>query len=139
MAQYKSKPVTVGFPAEFIAEKFGDLTVLGNAVERLGDAEREKLGDITFNKDSIKMDTKQVGTIEFKVVERTADRVTMKAMGSPIELLLVINLKAQGEHSTQVETVIDVDIPVMLRPMVSGPLQKAVDQIGDLLAKSLGK
>lgn len=135
MSQYTSKPVTVGRPAQFIADKFADLSMFGGALDSMPESERAKIGDVKFTQDSIEIDTKQVGTIKFQVVERTPSKVVMNAVGSPVPLNLIVNLKALGEDSTEITTAIDVEIPAMLRPMIGGAMQKAVDQFGDLMAK----
>lgn len=135
MAEYKSKPVTVGRPAEYISEKFADLSAFGSSLDSLPESERAKIGDVKFDKDSITLDTKQVGKISFKVTERSPKRVVMNAVGSPVPLNLCVNLTPLGDDATEIETVIDVEIPAMLRPLIGGAMQKAVDQFGDLLAK----
>lgn len=135
MAKYKSKAVTVSRPAQFIVDKFADLSSFGQALDSMSEADRARVGDVKFEKDAITIDTKQVGTISFKVVERTPSRVVMSAVGSPVPLDLSVDLTPEGEDSTQIVTSIDVEIPAMLRPMIGGAMQKAVDQLGDLMAK----
>lgn len=135
MAQYKSKPVTVGRPAGFISEKFSDLSSFGQVIDQLPEQERARIGEVSFDKDSITIDTRQVGSIRFQVVERTDERIVMKAVGSPVPLDLCVNLAAIDDNSTEIVTAIDVDIPAMLRPIIGGAMQKAVDGFGDLMAK----
>lgn len=135
MAQYKSKAVTVNRPAEYIAEKFADLSAFGGAIDAMPQAERERIGDVSFDKDCITIDTKQVGTIKFQVVERTPNRIVMTAVGSPVPLELIVNLSSKDAEQTEIVTEIDVEIPAMLRPMIGGAMQKAVDQFGDLMAR----
>lgn len=135
MSQYTSKPVTVNRPAQFIIDKFADLSLFGEALDSMPAGERAKIGDVSFDKDAITIDTKQVGTIKFQVVERTPARVVMNAVGSPVPLNLIVNLDSLGDESTEITTAIDIEIPVMLRPMIGGAMQKAVDQFGDLMAK----
>ncbi|MDE7457818.1 MAG: hypothetical protein K2M77_03025 [Muribaculaceae bacterium] len=135
MAEYKSKAVTVARSAEYIADKFADLSAFGNALDSLPESERAKIGDVKFDADSITIETKQVGTISFKVTERTPRKVVMNAVGSPVPLDLCVNLTPLGQDSTEIVTSIDVEIPAMLRPLIGGAMQKAVDQFGNLMAK----
>lgn len=135
MAQFKSKIVTVNRPASYLADKFSDLSVFGNAVNNLPDAERERIGEVTFEKDAIKMNTKQVGAIEFRVVDRSPNKIEFQAVGSPVPLSLVVNLMPADPDHTDIETLIEVDIPPMLRPFIGGAMQKAADQFGELMAK----
>ncbi len=135
MGQYKSRAVTINRPATYIVDKFADLTSFGEAVERIPAAERAKLGDITFDKDSITLNTSQVGKIVFNVVRRDPERIEMDAVGAPVPLKLFVDLTDKGDETTEIITAVDVDIPPMLRPFVGGVLQKAVDQIGDMLVR----
>lgn len=135
MAQYKSKAVTVNRPADYITEKFADLSTFGQALDAMSEADRARVGDVKFDKDSITIDTKQVGTISFKVIERTPSRIVMNAVGSPVPLDLSVGLTSLSDDTTEIVTAIDVEIPAMLRPMIGGAMQKAVDQFGDLMAK----
>lgn len=135
MAEYKSKAVTVNRPAEFITEKFADLSQFGNVLDQMPEADRAKVGDVKFEKDSISLETSQVGTIVFKVTERTPSRVVMTAVGSPVPLDLSVRLTPLSADSTEIVTSIDVEIPAMLRPLIGGAMQKAVDQFGSLMAK----
>lgn len=135
MAKYHSKAVVINRPAEAISEKFADLSAFAGSLDSMPEAERARIGDVSFEKDSITIDTKQVGVIRFKVTERTPQRVVMNAVGSPVPLDLIVNLSADGAERTEIVTEIDVEIPAMLRPMIGGAMQKAVDQFGELMAK----
>lgn len=135
MAQYKSNPVTVNRSAQSIADKFADLSAFGAALDSMPPAERERVGDVKFDKDSITIETKQVGTISFKVTERTPSRIVMNAVGSPVPLDLCVDLTSLGSETTEIVTSIEVEIPAMLRPLIGGAMQKAVDQFGGLMAK----
>lgn len=135
MAQYKSKAVTVNRSAQSISDKFADLSSFGAALDSMPAADRERVGDVKFDKDSITIDTKQVGTVSFKVVRRDESSVVMTAVGSPVPLDLVVDMKPLDAGSTEITTMIDVEIPAMLRPMIGGAMQKAADQFGDLMAK----
>ena len=48
---------------------------------------------------------------------------------------LILEMKPVDAESTELTGVIDVDIPVMLRPLVGPTLQKAADQFGSLFAR----
>lgn len=133
MSQYKSKAVTIGRPVEFIAGKFDDLSVFSGSLANMPQNERERIGDVSFDKDSITIDTKQVGKIIFKISQRTSSRIVMNAVGSPVPLDLIVNLTPLGPDATEVITEIDVEIPAMLRPLIGGAMQKAVDRFGELM------
>ncbi len=135
MATYKAKPIKVSRPAEFIADQFSDLTRLQGALDNLPAEERAKVGDVAFTTDSIVMQTQQVGEIRFQVTERTPGRVAFQAEGLPMPVIIAVDMKPQDAESTEVEASLDIDIPAVLRPMVGGTMQKAVDQFAALIAK----
>lgn len=135
MATFTSKPITVNSPSEAISEKFSDLSRLQEVIDRIPAEERAKIGDVALTPDAIILKTQQVGDITLKVTERTPQRVTFSAVGSPVPMNLAINLKPLDAASSELTTSMDVDIPAFLKPMVGGTLQKAVDQFGQLMGR----
>ena len=135
MATFTSKPAVINTPADKLAEKFSDFTRLQQYIDALPAEERAKVGDIALTSDSIILKTPQVGEITLKVTERKPERLVLEAVGSPVPMKLVVNLKPVSESSTELVTSIDVDIPAFLKPMIGGTMQKAVDQFGDLMKR----
>lgn len=135
MATFTSKPTIIDSPAAVVADKFSDLSAMQGVLDKIPAEERAKIGDITLTPDSIVMKTPQVGDITLKVTERTPERVTLTALGSPVPMNLSVNLKPLGDSQTELTTAMDVEIPAFLKPMVGGTLQKAVDQFGELMKR----
>lgn len=136
MATYSSKAVTVPVAPATISDKFSDFTNFQGHLDALPADQRAKVGDIKFTRDSIVMNTPQVGAITLKVTERTPNRVALTAVGSPVPMNLIVDLRpVDGGEKTEFVTSMDVDIPAMLKPMVGGTMQKAVDQFGELMKK----
>lgn len=135
MSTFESKPVTVGRSAAEIAAKFDDLSALQPSLDNMSAEERSKVGDVKFEKDSISIQTPQVGEIKFKVVDRRPDKITMEAAGAPVPLKLVLDIKPLTADSCEITSMIDVEIPAFLKPMIGGTMQKAADQFGKLMSK----
>ncbi len=135
MATFKSKPTLINKPTQVVSDKFSDLSQMQAILDQFGEEERAKIGDIKLTRDKILISTQQVGDISFEVTERTSERVVFAAVGSPVPLNLVIDLKAISDESTELTTTMDVEIPVFLKPMIGGAMQKAVDQFGELMQK----
>lgn len=135
MAKYKAKAVTVAMPAEAIASKFEDLTAFQSALDKLPSDVAAKVGDVSFEKDALIINTPQLGAITLKVVERTSSRVAMSAVGSPVPLTLAVDLDAKDASETELQTAIEVEIPAMLRPLIGSKMQEAADKFGDLMGK----
>ena len=135
MATYTSKPTVINSSASAIADKFSDLSRFQEYIDKLPESERAKIGDLALTSDSIVMKTPQVGEITLKVTERTPHCIKLSAVGSPVPMILAVNIKPINENSSELVTSMDVDIPVFLKPMIGGTLQKAVDQFGELMKK----
>lgn len=135
MATFSSKPSVIDRPASEVAEKFSDLTRMQAVLDRMPEDERAKVGDVKLTTDSIIIETAQVGQITLKVTERSEKRVVLEAIGSPVPLKLIVDLKPVSVSSTEIVTSMDVEIPAFLKPMIGGAMQKAVDQFAVLMQK----
>lgn len=137
MSTYTAKPFSVDRSAETIAAKFDDLTALRPMLDKLSEEDRAKIGDLQLTPDTISVTAGPVGQVTFRVSERTPKRVALRAEGSPVPLVLGVDLNPTGPDSTEVKCGIDVDLPMMLRPMVGPQLQKAVGMLSDVIKKAI--
>lgn len=135
MAKYTSPAQTIGCPAEEIVAKFSDFRKLQTKLDELPESERSRVGDVSFTEDAIIINTPQVGQVKLRAVERTPQKITLQAENSPVPMAINVIFKPLTPSSTEVYGEMDVDIPVMLRPLVGPALQKAVDQFGNLFAR----
>ncbi|MDE6318014.1 MAG: hypothetical protein K2L73_06405 [Muribaculaceae bacterium] len=135
MSRYESKPVTVDKPVDEMFNRFSDLTFFETQLEQLPEDKRAQLGEVHFAADSISIVTPQVGELKFEVIERHApDKIVFGSPSSPVPLTMSVNFKAVTKSSTEVSTVIDVEIPAMLRPFVGPKLQQAADKFGEMIS-----
>lgn len=136
MAKYKSTPTTINRSAEELFDRFSDLSHLQGALDGLTPEQRSQVGEVEFTADGIKIVTPQVGAIEFNVKERVRPgRIVFGTASSPVPLTMSMDIKPLSESSSQVETTIDVEIPMMLKPLVGPQLQKAADKFGELITR----
>lgn len=134
MAKYTSRPITVARSQAELMDKFADFSRLQESIDNMPAEARDRIGDVAFTADTIEIKTPQVGTIRLKVVSRTPEQLVLQTEGSPIPLNLEVDLKPEDATHTTVTGAIDVEIPMMLRPMIGPTLQKAVDKFGELFA-----
>lgn len=134
MAKYSSKPTVVDRPASDLAERFADFRGLQTKLDEFPADQRARIGDVAFSEDTITITTPQVGEICLKAVDRTPERVVLAAEKSPVPMKLEITFKPVTPDTTEVQGAIDVEIPMMLKPLIGPTLQKAADQFGDLFA-----
>ena len=135
MARYSSKSVVVEKPAQEIRDKFSDFRMLEASLDKLPAEERAKVGELSFSENELIIKTPQVGEVRLTAVERTPERIVLEAQGAPAAMKLEIDFKELSVNSTEVVGVVDVDIPVMLKPLVGPMMQKAADQFGAIFAK----
>ncbi len=136
MAKYTGKPTIVNKSAESLFEKFSNLQNLQEKVESLPEDVKAKMGTVRFTEDSFIIVTPQVGEVALKIKERVApSKIVFCTENSPLPLELSVNFEAKDAEVTEVYTAIEVDVPMMLRPIVGPQLQKAADGFGETLSK----
>ena len=140
MAKYTSKKVASGMDATDVVAKFDDLSRFQPAIDRLPDEVKSKLGELRFEPDALVINTPQLGAIKLQVVERSANRVVFEAAASMVPLRTVVDVVPDKQDATSILTAsFDVDIPVMLRPLIGGKLQEAADKMAEMLGNIVTK
>lgn len=140
MSIYKGKAVTIPHPVADVYAKVADLGQYQPMVDALPEEQRSALKGVEFGADSVKMDAPGIGAIEFKICERVEpSHVGLAAVGSPVPLKLSVDLSADAAGSTVVTPSIDIDIPMMLRPIIGGKLQEAADKFGEVFTSVFTK
>lgn len=133
MSKYSGKAITLSRPITEIFEKISDLSQYNKLIEQLPASQREKLGGLEIEGDTVKMDAPAIGKLVFKINERVApNRVNFSAEGAPVPLNLCVNLKEEGPGKTSITPAIDIELPAMLKPFLGGKIQEAADKFGDV-------
>lgn len=136
MAKYSSKPVKVAKSAEELFDRFSNIGNLRDQLENAPSEIRDKMGNVRFTDDAVVLITPQVGEIEFGVKSKNRpDSIVLEARRSPVPLELTVNFNPTAPDSTEVTAAIDVEIPMMLKPLVGPKLQEAANMFGDMVAK----
>lgn len=137
MSKYTGKTFTVPRSADDIAGKFTDLTSLQEIIDKLPQAEKDKVKGVTFTTDTVCVQTPQLGQVKFTVVERTPSRVVMKGQGLPVPMNLEVELAPKSADATDATCSVDIELPKMLSAFVGPQINKAVDMLSDMMQKSL--
>lgn len=139
MAVYKSDKVTIEAPAATVYDKLSNLENLKGMLskvpaERIPEDKRQMFENIRITPDTIEVPG-PMGNMVFRVVEREAPHlIRLQGEGLPIQLGLALHVSPQTAESSQAQVEIDLDLPMMLKPMIGGQIQKIADQFGDVLA-----
>lgn len=139
MSKYSGKPVTVNKPVSEIYSRLSNLSAFQQRIDELPEEVRQKIGDVRFSDDRITINAPAVGPLTFIVAERVEPTlIRLAAENSPIPFNIILNMADKGEGLTEISTDLDVDIPMMLRPLVGGKMQEAADKISETFSNLFG-
>lgn len=132
MTDFVSEVKTIPYSDERIFTMLSDLSNLERIKDRIpGD----KVKDFEFDTDSCSLSVDPVGKIAFRILEREPNKtIKLATTNSPVPLTLWIQLKQIAEADTKMKLTARAELNPFLKPMVSKPLQEAVDKLSVVLA-----
>ncbi len=139
MATYKSDEVPLKASAENVFNRLSNLEALKGLLEQVPADQipadkKEMFDNIRLTADTIELPGGPVGAIKLRVVERKApSRITLKGEGTPVPLQLQLDIHPVDDASCRAQAKVDIEIPMMLKPMISGPMQKMTEQFASVL------
>lgn len=141
MTEFTSEIKQIPYSETTIYEVLSDLNNLEKVKDRIP---QDKIQDFSFDRDSCTFNVNPVGNVRFSVVEREPNKtIKFKADQAPIDVYLWIQLKEVNDRDTRIKLTVKAELNPFLKPMLSGPLQKGLDQIAGVLAsipyETLGK
>lgn len=132
MTEYTSEIKTIPYNDEPIFSMLSDMSNLERIKDRIPD---DKIKDFTFDRDCCSFEISPVGRIEFQVVDREPNKtIKFETTNSPVPINLWIQLIQVEEKETKMKMTLRADLNPFLKPMVSKPLQDALDKISDIIA-----
>lgn len=135
MAQYKSESAKISHDIDTVFSKLSDPEALGKMVDMLPAEVQEKMKDVEFTPEGISFSYNGMGPFQLFVTEKTApNRIVYGAKSSPVPFGLSVDLTATDDGNTEGVVTADLEIPVFLKAMVSGPLTKGMEKVATLLA-----
>lgn len=138
--EYKSSPVSLKSPIERVYSRFSNLenlkALIDNApTDRIPADKLEQLKTMEVTPDSITIQGGPTGSITMRVTERIEPTlISLRPDGLPLDLNMQLRFEPENESTTKAVAAIVANIPMMLRPMVKGPLQQVVDQFATMMA-----
>ena len=133
MSKYESTVKTVPYPQENVYRIISDLSNLERVRDRVPE---DKLESFTFDADTVSVSVPPVGKITLRIIEREEPKcVKFETVESPMPFNLWIQVLPVTEESSKMKVTVKADIPLMLRGMVSGPIQDGVEKIAEALAQ----
>lgn len=132
MTEFVSEVKTIPHDEDRIFTMLSDLSNLERIKDRLP---QDKIQDFEFDSDSCSFAVAPVGKITFRIVEREPNKtIKFETTNSPVPLFLWIQLKQVATEDTKMKMTIKADLNPFIKPMVSKPLQDALDKIAVVIA-----
>lgn len=133
MADFTSEVKTIPHNDDRIFEMLSDMSNLERIKDRIP---QDKIKDFTFDRDTCSFTVDPVGSVIFQIIEREPNKtIKFSTTNSPIPLLMWIQLKQVAENDTKMKMTVRADLNPFLKPMVSKPLQEAIDKISEIVAR----
>lgn len=139
MDNYKSEKSIIPHPMSRVYDRLSRPELFKARVEEhvdeLPDEAREALKGVSFEADGITLNS-PMGPLKLSVAESVPpSRVIYKALESPLQFSLEINLEPIDENTTQSQAALEIDLPFMLKTMVGSKLKDGVNQLGAMIAQ----
>lgn len=132
MTEFVSEIKQIPQNDERIYARLSDLSNLERIKDRIP---QDKIKDFEFDSDSCSFSVSPVGKITFQIVDREPCKtIKFQTTNSPVPLFLWIQLKQVQEMDTRMRLTVRAELNSFLKPMVSKPLQDALDKISTVLA-----
>lgn len=133
LAEFVSAVQTVPYNEDSIYNMLSDLSNLEKIKDRIP---QDKVKDFVFDQDTCSLEVPPAGKVTFQIVEREPHKlVKFATTNSPIPLYLWIQLKQVAEMDTKLKITLRAELNAFLKPMLTKPLQEAVDKLALLVAE----
>ncbi len=133
MTDFISEVKTIPHNDEQIFTMLSDMSNLERIKDRIP---QDKIKDFTFDTDTCSFTVDPVGSVMFQIVEREPNKtIKFSTTNSPIPLSMWIQLKQVAENDTKMKMTVRADLNPFIKPMVSKPLQEAIEKISEIIAR----
>lgn len=140
MATFKSEEVRLHGSAEQVYSRLSNLEGLKDLLanmpkDQIPEDKLQLLDQVEITSDTISIPGGPVGALKLRITQKTEPTLLrLEGEGTPVALSMQMEITPVDEHTSLGCVEIDLAIPAMMRPMVSGPLNKATAEIGRMLS-----
>lgn len=134
MALYQSKTITVNKPFEEVYGKVSDLKNIEQFRDRIP---KEYTVNFECDTDYVQFRVAPVGDLLLRIVERGADKIRLNIEKLPFKAEISMNIGNVSPSETNIQLVLDADIPFFVKHIVGNKLEEGMDKIADILTLSL--
>lgn len=139
MATYKSDVVTIHSSAENVFSKLNNLEGLSGMIKNaptdvMPEDKRVLLDSISVTADSISFPAGQFGSLTLKKTESEAPRlIKLTGEGTPVPMSMSLMIQPLGSEECEATVEIDLQVPMMLKPMINGSMKKMTGEFAQML------
>lgn len=140
MTTIKSERKIIAASDEKVFDKLSNLENLKPLLEQIPrdqipEDKREMFENLKITSDTISIPAGPVGDVTLRMTDRMPySLIQLSGEGTPIPLFMRLEIEGKGSEESEVQVSVSLDIPIMLKPMVSGPLKQIVDQFAQVLS-----
>ena len=134
MALYQSKTITVNKPFEEVYGKVSDLKNIEQFRDRIP---KEYTVNFECDTDYVQFRVAPVGNLLLRIVERGADKIRLNIEKLPFKAEMSMNIGNVSPSETNIQLVLDADIPFFVKHIVGNKLEEGMNKIADILTLSL--
>ena len=132
MSQYESSVKCIPYSQERVYAKLEDLNNIEGIKDRLP---QDKIKDLAYSRDEASVNVPPLGNVTLRVIDREEPKcIKLEVAGSPIPVLIWIQIIPNGEESSKMRVVAKAEINFMLRSMVEKPLKEGLEKIAEALS-----
>ncbi len=130
--KYESSVREIPHAQETVYQSLSDLRNLERIKERMPE---EKVQGMEFDQDTMAVSMPPVGRIALRIIEREEPKcIKFETEQSPLDFNFWIQLLPVTEQSCKMWLTLKADLNPLIRGMVGGKLQEAIDKIAEMLA-----
>lgn len=139
MTTVKSEKKVIDASAEKVFEKLSNLENLkgllsGLPKDNIPEDKREMFDNLVITSDSIEIPAGPVGNITLRMADRLPySLISLVGENTPVPLDMQLEIEPVTENSCEVQVVINIEVPAIIKPMISGPLKKITGQFVQVL------
>ena len=134
MALYQSKTITINKPFE---EVYGEVSDLRNLEQFRDRIPKEYTVNFECDTDYVQFRVAPVGDLLLRIVERGTDKIRLNVEKLPFKAEMSMNIGNVSPSETNIQLVLDADIPFFVKHIVGNKLEEGMDKIADILTLSL--
>lgn len=131
-SKYESSVREIPYAQETVYQALSDLRNLERIKQQMPE---EKVQGLEFDQDSMAISMPPIGKIALRIIEREEPKcIKFETAQSPFDFNFWIQLLPITEQSCKMRLTLKADLNPLIKGMVGGKLQDAIDKMSEMLA-----